>query len=74
MSKRGPRPFQSFAAPLVCIVATPIAYGFRYVVAPEGHGRVTSYCLLRARETARRYSRKIVEVGPPEAFHRRAAG
>lgn len=73
MSKRWPRPFPAFAAPVVRITARPIARGFRYSVAPQGRGTVTAYRLDRARETARRYSRKVIEVGPPEAFRRRAA-
>jgi hypothetical protein len=72
MSK--PSPFPAFAAPLVRIVATPIRYGWRYCIVPEARGRITAYTLNRARETARHYSRKIVEIGPPAAFHRRAAG
>jgi hypothetical protein len=71
MSKR--RPFPAFAAPLVRIEAAPIRYGWRYTVAPQGRGRLTAYTLDRARETARHYSRKVVEIGPPAAFHRRRA-
>jgi hypothetical protein len=65
------RPFPAFAAPLVRILATPIKYGFRYSVRPQDHGRVTAYCLKSARETARLYSRRIIEVGQARAFHRR---
>jgi hypothetical protein len=72
-SKPRPRPFPAFAALSVCIVAAPIRYGWRYTVAPLGHGKITAYTLDRARETARRYSRKVVEIGPPAAFHRREA-
>jgi hypothetical protein len=72
MSKPRPRPFPAFIAPLVRIVAAPIKYGWRYTVAPQGHGKVTAYTLDRARETARRFSRRIIEVGPPAAFRRRA--
>jgi hypothetical protein len=74
MSRLAPLPpFPAFAAPLVRIEATPIARGFRYVIAPEGHPRITAYRLDRARETARRYSRRVLEIGPPAAFRRRAA-
>jgi hypothetical protein len=72
MSK--PSPFPAFAVPLVRIVATPIARGFRYSVRPQGRAAVTSYCLAMARETAYHFSRRIIEVGPPTAFRRRAAG
>jgi hypothetical protein len=71
MSKPRPCPFPAFTAPSVRIVAAPIRYGWRYTVAPQGHSRVTAYTLDRARETARRYSRRIIEVGPPAAFRRR---
>jgi hypothetical protein len=71
MSK--PRPFPSFAAPSVRIVASPIKYGWRYQVMPAGRAQVTSYRLDMARATAARYSRKILEVGPPRAFNRRVA-
>jgi hypothetical protein len=71
MSKPRPRPFPAFAAPLVRIVAAPIRYGFRYTVAPQGRSKVTAYTLDRARETAHRFSRRIIEVGPPAAFRRR---
>jgi hypothetical protein len=71
MSK--PAPFPAFAAPLVRILATPIKHGWRFCVAPQGHGKITSYRLDRARETARRYSRRVLEIGPPAAFHRRRA-
>jgi hypothetical protein len=74
MSKPRPHPFPAFSATSVRIVAAPIRYGFRYSVQPKGHGRVTAFCLVRARETARRYSRKIVEIGPAQAFCRRAGG
>ena len=67
-------PFVTFAASLVRIEAAPIKYGWRYTVAPQGRGRVTSYTLDRARETAHRFSRRIIEVGPPAAFRRRRAG
>jgi hypothetical protein len=46
----------------------PIARGWRYSVRPKGRGRVTAYTLRRARETAQRYSRKVVETGPAAAF------
>jgi hypothetical protein len=69
-----PRPFPAFATPLVRIIAVPITYGWRYRVVPAGRGEVISYRLDRARETARRYSRKIIEEGPSQAFHRRATG
>lgn len=72
MSKPRPRPLPAFAVPSVRIIATPIAHGWRYSVAPQGRGKVTAYRLDRARETARRFSRRIIELGPPEAFHRRA--
>jgi hypothetical protein len=68
------QPFPCWAAPSVRIVATPIAHGWRYMVAPQGRAAVTSYCLAMARETAHRFSRRIIEVGPPAAFRRRAAG
>jgi hypothetical protein len=68
-----PAPFPAFAAPSVRIIASPIAHGWRYSVQPKGHGRVTSYCLVRARETARHYSREVIEIGPAVAFHRRRA-
>jgi hypothetical protein len=68
MSKRRGRPFAAFAAPSVQILATPIARGWRYHVKPQGRAKVTSYTLRRARETAQRYSRKIIEVGPAGAF------
>jgi hypothetical protein len=67
-------PFPALAAPSVRIIAAPIRYGWRYTVAPQGRGRVTAYTLVCARETARRYSRKVVDIGPRAAFHRRAAG
>jgi hypothetical protein len=67
-------PFPAFAAPVVRILATPIARGFRYSVRPQGRGRVTAYHLNSARETALRYNRKVIEIGPPAAFRRRAAG
>jgi len=66
-----PAPFPAFAVPLVRIVATPIRYGWRYSVAPAGRAKVVSYRLDQARATAARYSRKIIEVGPPQAFRRR---
>jgi hypothetical protein len=69
-----PRPFPAFATPLVLIIAVPIAHGWRYRVAPAGRGKVVSYRLSSARATAARYSRKVVEIGPREAFHRRASG
>ena len=69
-----PAPFAAFAVPCVRIVAAPIAKGFRYQVKPQGRAPVTSYRLAMARETARRYSRRIIEIGPAAAFHwRRAA-
>jgi hypothetical protein len=74
MSRLAPLPpFPAFAAPLVLIEAAPIARGFRYVVAPQGHPRITAYRLDRARETAARYSKRILEIGPREAFKRRIA-
>jgi hypothetical protein len=69
MSK--PSPFPAFAAPVVRVMAAPIMYGFRYTVAPQGHGRVTTFCLKSSRETARLYSRRIIEVGQARAFHNR---
>jgi hypothetical protein len=72
MSKRRPRPFQSFATPLVRIIASPIAHGFRYSVRPKGHSKVIAYTLHCARDVAHRFSRRIVEIGPPTAFRRRA--
>jgi hypothetical protein len=51
----------------------PIAHGWRYSVRPKGHGRITTFCLKSARETARLYSRRIIEVGQARAFHRRRA-
>ena len=71
MSKRQPRPLAAFAAPVVHIVARPIKCGWRFCVVPQGHGKVTAYTLPNARTIARLYSRRIVEVGPPAAFHRR---
>jgi hypothetical protein len=68
MSKPQARPFPALAAPMVLIVAMPIAMGWRYHVKPKGRAKVTSYTLRRARETAERYSRKIIEVGPARAF------
>jgi hypothetical protein len=68
-----PRPFPAFAVPVVWIIAAPIAHGWRYSVRAKGHGRVTAYCLKSARETARLYSRRIIEVGQARAFHRRRA-
>jgi hypothetical protein len=73
MSKPRPRPFSAFAAPLVRIEAWPILRGFRYTIVPQGRGRVTAYTLVCARETARRYSKRVLEIGPPAAFRRRAA-
>ena len=67
------QPFLSWAAPSVCIVALPKTRGWRYSVRPQGRAAVTSYCLANARAVAGRYSRRIVEIGPPQAFHRRAA-
>jgi hypothetical protein len=69
-----PPPFPAFAAPTVRILATPIARGWRYSVRPKGRGRVTAYTLHRARETARHYSRKVVEIGPAAAFDGRGRG
>jgi hypothetical protein len=66
-------PFPAFAAPSVRIVACPIAHGWRYQVMPAGRAQLVSYRLDQARATAARYSRKIIEEGPPAAFHRRAA-
>jgi hypothetical protein len=71
MSK--PTPFPAVAAPSVQIIASPIAHGWRYSVRPKGHGRITAYCLKSARETARHYSRRIIEVGQGRAFRRRRA-
>jgi hypothetical protein len=68
MSKPRAQPFPALAAPVVLIVATPIVMGWRYSVRPKGRGRVTAYTLRRARETARHYSRKVAEIGPPAAF------
>jgi hypothetical protein len=68
MSTRRVRPFPALAAPVVLIVAMPIAMGWRYHVKPRGRAKVTSYTLRRARETAQRHSRKIIEVGPAGAF------
>ena len=65
-------PFPAFAAPSVRIIAWPIAHGFRYSVRPKGHSKVIAYTLHCARDLAHRYSRRVVEVGPPEAFCRRA--
>jgi hypothetical protein len=66
-------PFPCWAVRRVRIVAVPIApLRFRYAVVPEGRGKITAYRLDRARETAARYSRKITEIGPAEAFRRRA--
>jgi hypothetical protein len=73
MSKPRPRPFSAFAAPSVRIIAAPIRYGWRYCIVPQGRGRVTAYTLDRARQTAHRYSRKVIEIGPVQAFNRRAA-
>jgi hypothetical protein len=73
LPNRRPEPFPAFAAPLVRIVACPIAHGWRYQVIPAGRAQLVSYCLDQARATAARYSRKIIEEGPPAAFHRRAA-
>jgi hypothetical protein len=72
MSKQRARPLPAFAAPSVRIVASPIAWGWRYSVVPAGRAKVVSYRLDQARATAARYSRKIIEEGPPAAFHRRA--
>jgi hypothetical protein len=74
MSQRRIKPFPAFAAPAVRIIASPIAYGWRYRVVPAGRGKVVSYSLRRARETARRYSRKIIEEGPRKAFDGRGRG
>jgi hypothetical protein len=74
MSKPRPRPLPAFAAPSVRIIAAPLAYGWRYSVAPKGRGKLTSFSLNRARETARRYSRRVFEIGPAEAFRRRGTG
>jgi hypothetical protein len=68
MSKQ--RAFPAFAVPLVRIEARPIAWGWRYTVAPQGRGKVVCYRLSCARETARRYSCKVVEIGPSAAFPR----
>jgi hypothetical protein len=62
------KPFPAFAAPSVRIVASPIKFGWRYRVMPAGRGKVVSYSLGSARETARHYSRKVVEIGPAGAF------
>jgi hypothetical protein len=66
------QPFPCWAAPSVRIVAMPKVRGWNYSVRPKGRAAVTSYRLDRARDTARRYSRKITEIGPAAAFHRRA--
>jgi hypothetical protein len=66
-------PFPSWAAPNVKIIAWPIAHGWRYQVKPAGRAQLVSYRLDQARATAARYSRKIIEEGPPAAFHRRIA-
>ena len=70
MSKGPPHPFPAFAVHVVWILAVSIAHGFRYSIRPKGKARVTAYRLAPARETARRYSRRVIEVGPPAAFHR----
>jgi hypothetical protein len=67
--RRAP-PFPALAVPVVRILATPIARGWRYVVAPQGRGKVTAYTLPRARETAQRYSKRVLEIGPKAAFPR----
>ena len=74
MSKPRARPFPAFAAPSVRIVACPIAHGWRYQVMPAGRAQLVSYRLDRARATARRYSRRIVEEGPAAAFDGRGRG
>jgi hypothetical protein len=69
-----PAPFPAWRVRQVLIIAAPIApKRWRYRIVPEGRPAVVAYCLARARETAARYSRKIVEVGSPAAFRRRAA-
>jgi hypothetical protein len=71
MSKPRPRPFSAFAAPSVRILATPITHGWRYRVRPANAGEVISYSLGHARATAARFSRKVLEIGPVQAFNRR---
>jgi hypothetical protein len=71
MSKPRPRPFSAFAAPAVRILATPKTYGWRYQVIPVGRAQVVSFRLDRARAVAAGYSRKVLEIGPVQAFHRR---
>jgi hypothetical protein len=66
-----PAPFPAFAAPLVRIEARPIARGFRYQIRPQGRAAVTAYSLIRAREVARRFSRRVLELGPAKAFNHR---
>jgi hypothetical protein len=66
-----PAPLPAFAVPSVMISAMPITRGWRYSVRPKGKAAVTSYNLKMARATARYYSRRIVEIGPPEAFNHR---
>jgi hypothetical protein len=73
MSKPRPRPYSAFAVPSVRILATPIAYGWRYQVMPAGRAQVVSYRLDRARAVAAGYSRKVLEIGPVQAFNRRIA-
>jgi hypothetical protein len=74
MSTPRARPLPALMSPSVRIVASPIALGWRYIVAPKGRGKVTAFSLNRARETARRYSRRVFEIGPAEAFRRRGTG
>jgi hypothetical protein len=68
------QPFPSWAVAVVRIVATPIALGFRYTVVPQGRGRITAYRLDHARATARRYSRRVLEIGARGAFPASAGG
>jgi hypothetical protein len=67
-----PRPLAAFAVPSARIVASPIKYGWRYQVMPAGRAQVVPYCLRRARDTAALYSKRIIEIGPPAAFGRKA--
>ena len=58
----------AMAVPLVRIVAVRSGMGWRYSVRPEGRGSVISYRLSAARATARLYSHRVIEIGPPAAF------
>jgi hypothetical protein len=69
MKKLAPLP--AFAVSSTVISAKPIARGWRYSVRPKGKAEVTSYNLKMARALARYYSRRLIEVGPPEAFNHR---